>query len=56
METTTTKNLHMCCGEVTPVEWETSVRVLSNDSIRISYATMKQEAPIGEDAKIIKRR
>jgi transposase len=45
VETTTIKNLPLDWWDVKPVEWETTVRVLSNDNIRISHTTMKQEAP-----------
>jgi len=45
VETTTIKNLPTDCGEVTPVERKASARILgSNPYIRVSYASVKQEA------------
>ncbi|SNZ08483.1 Transposase [Persephonella hydrogeniphila] len=45
VETTTIKNLLTDCGEVTPVERKVSARILgSNPYIRVSYASVKQEA------------
>lgn len=44
VEKTTIKNLPLDWWDVKPVEWETTVRVLSNDNILISHTTMKQEA------------
>ncbi|NPA51895.1 MAG: transposase [Aquificae bacterium] len=44
-ERTTIKNLPTDCGEVTPVERTATARILgSNPYIRISYASLKQEA------------
>ncbi|SNZ04046.1 Transposase [Persephonella hydrogeniphila] len=46
VETTTIKNLPTDCGKVTPVERKASARILeSNPYIRVSYASVKQEAP-----------
>ena len=46
VETTTIKNLPTDCGEVKPVEREASARILeSNPYIRVSYTSVKQEAP-----------
>ncbi len=45
-ETTSIKNPPTDCGKVTPVERTATARILgSNPYIRVSYATMKQEAP-----------
>jgi len=45
VETTTTKNLPLDWWEVTPAEWQTSVRIFgSGPHIRVNHTTMKQEA------------
>ncbi|WP_029523526.1 RNA-guided endonuclease TnpB family protein [Persephonella sp. KM09-Lau-8] len=46
VEKTTIKNLPTDCGEVTPVERQATARILgSNPYIRVSYTSVKQEAP-----------
>ncbi len=45
-ETTALKTLPTDCGKVTPAEMEASARILgSNPYIRVSYTSLKQEAP-----------
>ena len=46
VEKTTIKNLPTDCGEVTPVERQATTRVFKNNPyIRVSYTSVKQEAP-----------
>lgn len=46
VETTTVKNLPTDCGNVMPVERKATTRILgSNPYIRVSYTSVKQEAP-----------
>ncbi len=46
VETTTIKNLPTDCGDVTPVERQATARMFKgNPYVRVSYTSMKQEAP-----------
>jgi len=46
VEKTTIKNLPTDCGEVTPVERQATTRIFKgNPYIRVSYTSVKQEAP-----------